>query len=353
MIDTPTGPAGITAAWLAEATGLPIDSAAVEQIGGGSGFMGRLYRAHLTSSSADCPASVIVKMATDDPGAKFIGEMSRVWEREASCYRDVAPHMNIRIPKALANIESPPCLVLEDLVDGVPGDHVAGATLDQAERAIDVMARHHAKWFEHPLLHTFEWMPGIDDPQIYQLPAIFEIGWPQFLDRFGAALPARCLRWCEQFVVGIPEWIKGHLDDPITMTHGDFRLDNLFFFPDGSVAVIDWQLSLRAPGQTDLVYFCANNLTVDMRRAHEDALIERYVAGLHRDGVPVDKVNVDTVRRGYLEGLLFYAVSFGASLLTIDPANDRGIALFEALVHRTFAAVDDHAVGELLGFGAG
>jgi thiamine kinase-like enzyme len=136
----------------------------------------------------------------------------------------------------------------------------------------------------------------------------------------------------------------------VTLIHGDFRLDNLFFADDGSVAVVDWQLSMRAPGQTDLVYFCANNLTVAMRRELEDTLIERYVEGLHEAGVPADSVTVEEVRRGYVEGMLFYAVSFGASLLTIDPANERGAALFDELVRRTFAAVDDLAVGSLMGF---
>ena len=87
-----------------------------------------------------------------------------------------------------------------------------------------------------------------------------------------------------------------------------------------------------------------------MRREYEDALITRYVDGLHAAGVPADAVTLEGVRHGYLEGLLFYAVSFGASLLTIDPANERGAALFDALVRRTFAAVDDLNVGTMLGF---
>ncbi len=66
--------------------------------------------------------------------------------------------------------------------------------------------------------------------------------------------------------------------------------------------------------------------------------------------MPRDAITVESVTRGYLEGLVFYAVSFGASLLTIDPANDRGVALFEALVRRTFAALDDHAAGLVLGY---
>ncbi len=349
MPATPQTLTDITVDWMAEALGVALEGIGVERIAEGHGFMGQLARVTLRSSVPTAPSTVIVKLPTSDPGGHFIGETMRVWEREHCFYRDVAPRLNIRVPKALVNIAEPPCLVLEDLAPAVPGDQVAGATLDQAERAIDLLARHHAAWFEHPLLTTFTWLPGLDDPSILTIGSTFEIGWPLFLERFAGELPPRCLRWCEHFVAGIPEWIRGHYDDRPTLTHGDFRLDNMFFRGDGSVVVIDWQMCMRAPGQADLVYFCANNLSVEMRRAHEDDLIERYITGLHAAGVPADAVTLDGVRRGYLEGLLFYASSFGASLLAIDPSNERGSALFDALVRRTFTAVDDLDVGTAMG----
>ena len=349
VTNTPKTLPDITTEWMAEVMGIALDSIDVQQIGEGEGFMGLLARVTLHSPDPSAPPTVIVKMPTTDPGGQFMGQMMRVWEREHLFYEQVAPHLNIRVPQALVNIAEPPCLILEDLAPAKPGDHVLGATLDQAQRAIDVLARHHARWFEDPLLASLAWMPGLDDPAVLTLGPTFEIGWPLFLERFGDELPSRCLRWCERFATGIPDWIATHFDDPITITHGDFRLDNLFFSENGDVSVIDWQLSMRGPGQADLVYFCANNLTVEMRRAHEDELIERYVAGLHAGGVPTDAVTLDSVRHGYIEGLVFYAVSFGASLLTINPANERGVALFEALVRRTFAAVDDLNAGSLMG----
>lgn len=349
MNTTPRSLSDITAEWLGSVLGLSLDSVDVKQIAAGEGFMGQLARVTLHSTDPDAPASVIVKLPTADPGGQLIGQMMRVWEREHRFYQDIAPRMNIRVPQALANEADPACLVMEDLAPAVPGDHVAGATLDQAERAIDVLASHHAHWFEHEALESFDWMPGLDDPAVLTLGDTFAIGWPIFLERYEDELPERCLRWCEQFVPTIPEWIKTYASVPVTLTHGDFRLDNLFFVDDGTVAVIDWQMAMRAPGQADLVYFCANNLTPEMRRAHEDELIERYVAGLHAGGVPSDAVTVEGLRRGYIDGMLFYAVSFGASLLTINPANERGVALFDALVRRTFAAVDDLDAGEVMG----
>ncbi len=349
MTATPRELSEVTRGWLAEVLGGHVEAIDVQPIAAGEGFMGSLARVRVTSDDPAVPASVIVKLPTADPGGRMIGEMMRVWEREHRFYAEIAPQLTIRSPKAYANVLEPPCLVLEDLAPAVPGDHVRGATVDQAERAIDVLARHHAAWFQHPILPTLTWMPGLDDPMVHTIADTFAIGWPMFLERYGSELPARTLRWCEEFVQDVPGWVNGHLHEPITIIHGDFRLDNLFFADDGSVAVIDWQLSMRAPGQTDLVYFCANNLTTDVRREIEVPLIERYVAGIHAAGVPADAVTFEGVWRGYLEGLVFYATTFGASLLTIDPANERGAALFDALVRRTFAAVDDLSAGEKIG----
>ena len=356
---TPQTLGDVSAEWLAEAMGVGIESIELHPIAAGEGFMGQLARVRIHSSDptdSSVPASVIVKLASADPGAQFIGQMMRVWEREHRFYADVAPHVQVRVPHVYVNIADPPCLVLEDLAPSIAGDHVAGATLSQAERAIDLIARHHATWWEHPLLATFDWMPDLDDPSIQNFPPMFTMGWPTFLERYGDVLPARTLRWCEQFIEQVLDWVAGHRDEPVTLIHGDFRLDNLFFDdgPGGSgeVAVIDWQMAMRAPGGTDLVYFCANNLTIDMRRRHERDLIDRYLRGLVDAGVPADAIDEAAIWRGYLEGLLFYAASFGGSLLTLDAANERGAALFDEIVRRTFTAVDDLAAGEAFGFGS-
>ena len=47
-------------------------------------------------------------------------------------------------------------------------------------------------------------------------------------------------------------WITGYTDWPCTLTHGDFRLDNMFYDADGAMTLIDWQLSMRAPSTPSL-----------------------------------------------------------------------------------------------------
>lgn len=351
---TPRTTGDVSAEWLGDVLGCTVTDIDLQPIAAGQGFMGQLARVTITSPDAHAPRSVIVKVPNPDPAAQFLGQVMRTWEREHGFYRDAARHMSVRVPIAYVNVGDPPCFVFEDLAPATPGDHVAGATLDQAERAIDLLARHHAAWWEHPLLRTFSWMPGLDDPMIHSLKPTFDMGWPTFLERYSGDLPARAIRWCEQFVEEIVPWVGRHLDDQITMTHGDFRLDNIFFDDGpggtGEVSLIDWQNAMRSPAGSDLVYFCANNLTVEMRRAHERDLIARYLDGLRSHGVPIDALTDEEAWHGYREGLLFYALSFGGSILTLNPANERGAALLDALVRRTFTAVDDLDAGHVLGY---
>ena len=147
--------------------------------------------------------------------------------------------------------------------------------------------------------------------------------------------------------------IERYLREPYTLVHGDFRLDNMFFDPagraDADFALIDWQMAMRSPGGSDLVYFIVTNLASDLRRTMDRELVERYQQGLLRCGVTGNYATVDRLWQGYIEGIAFYLVSFGSGLLTIDPANQRGIDLFDELVMRTYTAADDLAVGEVLG----
>jgi hypothetical protein len=106
---------------------------------------------------------------------------------------------------------------------------------------------------------------------------------------------------------------------------------------------------MRAPSTTDLVYFLGTNLPTEMRRAHQTDLIDRYSSAMRAGGVPDEWADPERITQGYAEGCLFYCTSFAASILTLDPANERGAALMDALVRRAFSAADDLDAGTRLG----
>jgi hypothetical protein len=351
-MQAPTVMSEIDQAWLSHALGSPVDSFTTETIGTGEGFMGQLARAHLVGS--DVPSRVIVKMPTSDPGGLMIGEMMQVWEREHRFYTEVALSSatimpGVRVPRCLYSQTAPYVLILEDLYPLESGDQLAGPTLAQAHTAIDAAACLHSSWFDRPELHALTWMPDISDPMSASVGAMFDLGWPTFLDRYQDSLPERVLRWCESFAPRVVDWITTYAEWPPTLIHGDFRLDNMFFGADGSMTLIDWQLSMRAPSTTDLVYFLGTNLPTDMRRTVQDDLIERYSRAMRAGGVPHEWSDPRRITQGYAEGCLFYCTSFAASILTLDTANERGASLMDSLVRRAFAAADDLDAGIRIG----
>lgn len=340
----------ISAEWLESSIGCAVTDVIVEHIGAGVGFMGQIARVRY--SSAGSSHSVIVKIPSADPGAQMIGGMMRVWEREHRFYTEVVDKVrSVRIPKCLFAHADPYVLILEDLAPAQSGDQVAGPSPQQARAVIDTAAALHAEWFDHPALANLDWMPDLNDPSTESIAQLFPIGWPMFLERYGNSLPQRVLRWCEAFVPGVVDWIHTYDDWPTTLIHGDFRLDNIFFDDDGNVSLVDWQLAMRAPSTTDLVYFIGTNLPTDLRRTMQTELIERYCEGLVAGGVPAEWANVERVTQGLAEGVLFYCTSFAASILTLDTANERGAALMDSLVRRAFSAADDLDAGLRVGLG--
>ncbi len=82
----------------------------------------------------------------------------------------------------------------------------------------------------------------------------------------------------------------------MTICHGDFRLDNMLFGADGSFALIDWQMAMRVPGSSDLVYFLVTNLSPEVRRLHEWELIDLYLDTLRAEGVGDDLLSRESGR---------------------------------------------------------
>ena len=360
MGDIPASLAEVSASWLADVTGLPVSSIDLTVIGQGEGFLGQLGRVAIAyggDAPPGAPASVIVKLPTQDPGGKQIGLMMGVWERESRFYTEIGPQMKVRIPRVFANLADSEAgayaLVMEDLAPMHPADQVTGATPDQARRVIDELAVIHGTWWDSPTLPQLPWMPGLDSPMTGAIKPMFDMGWAQFNERYAHRVAPRTLRWAEQFSERVPQLLERYLSEPNTLVHGDFRLDNMFFDADGSAtgsfALVDWQMAMRSPGGSDLVYFIVTNLAPETRRSMERELVERYQAGLTKQGVTGEYATVQRLWQGYIEGVLFYCVTFGGGLLTIDPANERGVKLFDELVMRTYIAAEELAVGDILG----
>ena len=334
-----------------QASGHPsavVASVATERIAVGEGFLGELARLSITYGEGDGPATAIVKIPTTDSGLKPIGEMLDVYGREHRAYAHLLPKMKVRTPRAYLNLGDAEtqsyCLVLEDVghLDG--GDHHAGASLAQARAAMVAAAGIHGRWWNQ--VDELDWVPPIDSPLNMGLQGMFEASWPMVVDQYGEQLGPDVLAHLERYLPTVSDMFASFGESSRTLTHNDFRLDNMFFDGD-ELVMIDWQLLGRGDGMGDLVPFLTCNLDTDLRRANEADLISLYRDTI--ETMDAGYVHLDDLMNAYKLTLNFWLCAWLNNAVTKGETTQRGEELFERIISRTLDAYVEHEAWELIG----
>jgi hypothetical protein len=339
----------VTTEWLSEALGAKVAKVQSVAIAAGVGFLGKLARLTLTYADAapNQPHTVIVKLPTLDVGSRQLARLFRFYEREVRFYRELAPRIGIRVPKLLHgdfDAESGDfVLLLEDMAPARVGDQLESCTPEQARVAVREAASLHAAWWRKPELDGLGWMPFANDPVHLSAEPTYQACWPGFMKFTGAGLSDPVKRIGERLATRINRIQHAIMERPMTIVHGDYRLDNLFFAApqQGGVlfAAIDWQIAFRGNGTFDVGYMLAGNLTVSGRRAQEQELLRLYHDRLVTGGV--HNYDFAGCLRDYKLSALFCLVYVVISIATLDPANARGVALFHAWLERVGTAILD------------
>ena len=360
----------VTPEWLSEALGASgvlgdsrVSAFDFEIIGQDRGFTGVVARLtpHYRSREPGAPDSLVAKfplaeraggasyrehvMSNPELARRFAERAARevhfysaiggVFSQRPACYYG---HADVGAGEVV--------LLLEDLAGGVPGDALAGCTVDEARSVLNGLAEFHARgWGDHELL-AMDWLgdwpasiSGRADSYRQQAAIVVE--------RYREQLRPEVL----DLISSLAESIQSTFDDlaraPATLTHGDFHLDNVMFMPpaDGPVAyIIDWQSVASGPALLDVGGFLAESLDIEDRRVHERRLLGEYHEGLAGGGVrgyPFERMYADYQRA---IAVRFAGVVGWLSRVEIDDLEGRERALVEAIVDpgRVFVAMLDH-----------
>lgn len=322
----------------------------IEPIGAGSGFLGQVARLRPTYDRAGetGPATLVGKLPTIDPGGREICRLFKFYEREIRFYRELAQRVPLRVPRCHASVmdvEADDYLLLSEDLSSLPaGDDATGCFVVEAERAIRCIARLHAAWWASPDLDRFDWVPFSNAP-VHQLaePTYQQTAEP-FLGMFGDYLSPRMRTITERLGTHVVDLLDEFTHPPLTLAHGDFRLDNLFFGSE-DVAVIDWQIAFRGRGAFDVAYFLGGCLDPPLRRTEEMRLLRLWheIAAAGRPDYPFDQALLD-----YRRAALYCHVYTVIATASLNPTNERGMAVFRAWLQRRSAAIEDLDAGELM-----
>lgn len=352
----PAGPQDLTADWMTDAlrsTGV-IKSVTVTKIepqviGEGSGFIGQIAKVALTYDKPEpgAPASLIAKFPGASEGGRAIGNTFDFYHREIRFYQEIAAEVELRTPAyyySAADREAQEyILLIEDLAPCEVGDHAAGCKLEEARLAIESIGKFHATWWESPRLKTIgEWMPTLDAPVQQFAGGAYQQAWPAFLQMFGSTLSPEVKAIGEQIGQNVIKIQSSLATSPVTISHGDYRTDNLFFASakgGAPIAVADWQISTIGRGAFDVAYLLCGGMEPEMRRTHERDLLRMYHRTLEANGVT--GYSFEQCWDDYRRSALFHFVYIVIAIGTLDASNERGMALWTAWLRRGAAALEE------------
>ncbi len=358
----PEGRESITAEWMTQALRpdgetepMALTCLAIEEIGSGVGLMGTILRCHLTYAHAKKgqPDSVIVKMASGRHRNLSMARKLGLYKREYDFYRLLSADAPINTPKLFyADFDDEThhfVLVLEDFRAMAMVDQYTGADEGQALVAIRAAAKLHGYyWNKESNLIQSGFGQVLNRRKRFFFQEMYsdhlKTAFRNFDDFFTPS--NRCL--AEYLGAGLAQHLKARTKMPRTLTHGDYRLDNMFFGATGTddFAAIDWQVSGLHSGLRDVSYFLAGSVLPETRRKIEkDALLDYY--GLLRSS-GVENFTYEECWRQYrahtLDGLILLVFICGG--LELEEEDDRNLARMG--LKRILAATEDLDAEEFL-----
>ncbi|QNE30558.1 phosphotransferase [Sphingomonas sp. NBWT7] len=278
------------------------------------------------------PGSFVGKFASADPTSRQTGGGFGLYEREVGFYRHLADTVAIRSPRCVSAEYDPAdatfALLLEDLTPARPGNQLAGCDIPDAERAMEqAAALHGPRWNDASLRdHAFLNMTGARDFVIQVFPDCLA----EFHRRYDGVLEPEYMAVCDRYGELVAN-AHSHEPTSFTLTHGDFRLDNMLFDARGGevpLAVLDWQSPAIGLGAVDVAYFLGMALSIENRRSHEKHLLDYYLERLR--GYGVRDYGYDDLYRDYRLTLLS-GVSTAIFASASTKRTERGDAMFLAM----------------------
>ena len=360
-----------------------------EILGEGEGFIGLIVRLHLRFDppEPDAPERIIAKLPIGLAQNRALGELLGAYEREIRFYEELAPVVELNTPhcyytamdrnpfegreaqtlrflgrlpswimRALfplllglaRRIKRRYILLLEDLAPARVGDQIAGCTPVVAERILRELAVAQAGLWNSPRFEPLIWLARIDLlPRASQ--AMLRRNRGAFFKQFGKHLPPS--------ILGLSNWLNtngvalmNHLGSPpLTLVHGDYRLDNLFFEGSGdelSLTAVDWQGVGCARGPLDVAYFITGNLDPDVGVEAESSLVRAYHQELLARGV--SGYPFEGCWRDYQLSKLFLLHRFMSGEGLIDLSHERGQLLLQRNLERLLARLPQENLDALL-----
>ncbi|MGB2482498.1 MAG: oxidoreductase family protein [Pseudomonadales bacterium] len=318
-----------------------VRSFSFQQIGEGVGQLGEFGILEVEKKDGGT-RSFFLKVQTPSEDFHQLCLDYQYYEREVNFYQFSAKDVACRTPHPyyveFNRERSQVLLVLEFMADWHTPDQIIGASRHQIERAIDALIPINTQYWNRT--NELPWLPNSKAPFMMQLADDMVSNRQNFLARFGHLLTAGQHQKLDQIISYYPQFADVFTRGTQTLTHWDYRVENIFYSADESeVAVIDWQLGLAHKPGWDLAYLLSTNIEVAVRREIFEESLAQYQAGLVAAGISYETDKLMRNIRQAMCAITCFSVVGGGNC---DWENKRSVALFAKITERLFSAIDDY-----------
>ena len=211
---------------------------------------------------------------------------------EVKFYNNLSSQINVKTPKPYYvehNEVSGRVLLLLEYMDGwYSPDQIEGASVKEIELAIEGLIPISSQFWG--TVRDIEWIPDMKESYMLKIVDDMVEYQPEFLNRFGHLMTDSRKKLLNKIVDYYPNFPQILSDGILTLTHWDYRVENLFFTPNvDDITVIDWQLMMANKPGWDLAYLLCTNVQIDIRREIFKESCEVYLQGLKNNGIDQEK----------------------------------------------------------------
>lgn len=253
----------------------------------GIGALADTYLVQLDwSDPAAAPATLVAKLPSTDERSAATAASIGAYEREVRFYLELAPRTKIRVPRCLGAIAVEGAgtgLLLEDLTTLTPGDQFSDTPPALIRAARAQLAALQAPFWDDPDVAALDWLHRRQGVPIPAIADRMRTSWHTSADRLAAGFSVAERALIDRFVADADAWAQS-LDGPFTLSHHDFRMDNLLT-GGRRVVVLDWQTVGWGAPMFDVAYLLGTSLAPARRAAIERDEIRRHVDELAARGV--------------------------------------------------------------------
>jgi len=307
----------------------------------GTGQVGQNVRFEMTyapGAAADAPQTIVGKFCSDDEVSRQTGVTLLNYLREVRFYQELRASLDIQTPKVLFTDVDPDShefvLMMEDLAPATQGNQLQGCSAAAVELGLTELAKLHGPRWADETLYEYDWLGRPDPEAASMIGGLYQQFFPGFVERYGDRLAKE---YCEMGEVlgqnfGQYSALSMPENHPVTVTHGDYRLDNTMFGGPYPVAIVDWQSPAIGNAGQDLAYWVGTSLLSDERRDHDRALVEHYYNAL--SGYDIGNYSLEQCWLDYRQ-FAFAGWNMAVIASMIVGQTDRGDDMFMVMASRS------------------